>query len=207
VWYAASQLQTELEYGILDRLELGLYVTLVPVPGGSLASTATLMEGNGLKQRLRYTLADPGAWPVDVGIYGEIAENDREVEIEAKILLQRRVGQLRLDANLWAEYEVYYEPQKDLVLNPTLGATYEVLPSFHLGGEGWMRVELPDPAPHPRPYSVGPAVYVGPTILFNFGRIWWSTGVYMRASDLSHTMQPADPYGSVWVRTVIGIGL
>src|SRR5580704_17066852 len=32
--YAASQLQTEFEYGITDRLELGLYVTLAPTPAG-----------------------------------------------------------------------------------------------------------------------------------------------------------------------------
>jgi hypothetical protein len=166
-----------------------------------------MTEGTGVKQRVRYVLANPGEWPIDVGFYGELVENDHELELEAKVLLQRRIAKLRLDANLWGEYEIYYTPQKDFVLNPTLGATYEITPAFHLGAEGWMRIEFPDPAPHPRPYSVGPIGYAGPAMLFNFGKVWWSTGVYARLSEIDHSMQPAEPYGPIWVRTILGIGL
>jgi hypothetical protein len=207
VWYGATQFQTEIEYGITNRLELGLYFVYVPSPGDGYTSTAPMTEGTGVKQRLRYVFADPGAWPVDVGLYGELVENDHEVELEAKVLLQRRFGNLRVDANLWAEYEVYYAPQKDLVLDPTLGATYQITPTVHVGAEGWARVEYPDPAPHPRPYSVGPAGYVGPTLLLDFGHLWWSTGLYGRVTETAHTMQPGEPYGPVWARTVVGIEL
>ena len=152
VWYLGSQVQAEYEVGITDRLELGLYVTWVPTPGDSVASTATMTEGNGLKQRLRWVFAAPGEWPVDVGVYGEVVENDREIELEGKILLQRRLGRLRIATNLVSEYELYYSGgARDVVLAPTLGATYEVSPSLHLGVEGWMRVELPHPAPATRP--------------------------------------------------------
>jgi hypothetical protein len=207
VWYGGTQFQTELEYGLAPRLELGLYLVYVPTPGESLTSTAQMTEGTGSKQRLRYTFADPGEWPVDVGLYGELVENDHEVELEAKLLLQRRFGKLRVATNLWAEYEVYYQPQKDLVFNPTLGATYELTPTAHVGAEGWMRVEFPDPAPHPRPYSVGPVGYLGPTLLLNFGKLWWATGLYARVSQIDHTMQPGEPYGPVWGRIVLGLEL
>jgi hypothetical protein len=207
IWYAATQFQTELEYGLTDRLELAVYLTYVPDPGDAYTSTAPMTEGTGLKQRLRYVFANPGEWPIDLGLYGELVENDHEFELEAKILLQRRIGKLRLDANLWGEYEIYYTPQKDVVLNPTVGATYEITPSVHLGAEAWMRVEFPDPAPNPRPYSVGPAGYVGPAVLFDFGRIWWSTGIYGRVTEPAHDMQPGEPYGPLWVRMVVGIGL
>jgi hypothetical protein len=205
VWYAGTQFQTEIEHGITDRLELGLYLVYVPSPGDAYTSTAPMTEGTGVKERVRFVLGEPGAWPVDVGVYGELVENDHEFELEAKLLLQRRLGKLRIATNLWAEYEVYYQPQKDVVLNPTLGATYEITPAVHVGAEGWMRVEFPDPAPHPRPYSVGPTTYVGPTLLLNFGRLWWSTGIYLRTSPFDHSMQPGEPYGPVWGRTVIGI--
>jgi hypothetical protein len=166
-----------------------------------------MTEGTGVKERVRYVFADPGEWPVDVGVYGELVENDHEFEVEAKLLLQRRFGKLRVATNLWAEYELYYQPQKDLVLNPTLGATYEVTPAVHLGAEGWLRAEFPDPAPHPRPYSVGPAVYVGPTVLVNFGRLWWTTGIYGRVSEVDHVMQPGEPYGPLWARMIVGMDL
>ena len=207
VWYGATQFQTEFEYGITNRLEAAFYVTYQPSPGDSYTSTAPMTEGTGIKQRLRYVFADPGELPIDAGIYVETVETANEFEVEAKILLQRRFGKLRVDSNLWGEYELYYTPQKDVVLNPTLGATYEISPMVHVGAEGWMRVEFPDPAPHPRPYSVGPVGYVGPAVLFNFGKIWWSTGVYARVTDLSHEMLPGDPYGPIWARTVVGVEL
>jgi hypothetical protein len=207
-WYAGTQFQTEFEYGITDRLELGLYVVYVPTPA-EFVQVAPMTEVTGAKERLRYVFADPGAWPIDVGVYGELVEGQTEAEIEAKILLQRRIGKLRIDTNLWAEYELYYATsQKDIVLNPTLGATYEITPAVHLGAEGWMRVEFPNPAPSPRPpLALGPAVYVGPAVLFNFGKLWWSTGLYARVTEVDHTMQPGEPYGPVWMRTIIGLNL
>ncbi len=205
-WYAATQFQTEFEYGITDRLELGLYVVYVPVPA-EYTSVASLTETTGVKERLRYVLADPGAWPIDVGVYGELVEGDTEVELEMKILLQRRIGKLRLDANLWGEYEVYYTPGTNFALNPTIGATYEITPAVHVGAEAWMRVEFPNPAPSARDFSDGPVGYLGPTLLLNFGKLWWATGLYARLTDVDHVMQPGEPFGPVWGRMVLGYEL
>jgi hypothetical protein len=207
VWYGATQLQTEVEYGITSRLELGLYVTLAPKPA-EYTSTATLPEGNGLKERLRLRLADENVLPVDVALYGELVENDFELEVEAKIILQKRLGHLRIAANLWVEREFYYAAaRQDLAINPTLGATYEITPAIHLGVEGWLRAEWPDPSPGTRPFNVGPHEMVGPVVLLNLGKIWWSTGVYLRVDELERALQPGDAYGPVWVRTIIGVGL
>jgi len=205
-YYLATQFQTEFEYGITDRLELGLYVSLAPQPGG-LTQTAVLTEANGVKQRLRYRFTDAGRWPIDVGLYAEVVENEREIELEGKVLLQRRFGKLAAVANLWGEREYEYTREQSWVLNPTAGLTYQVTPVFQPGVEGWMRVELPDASVHPRPFELGPHVFVGPTALLSFGKLWWSTGVYLRADDLGRSPQPGDNYGSVWARTIVGIGL
>ena len=147
-YFGASQFQTEFEYGITDRLELGLYATIAPNPPGYL-NVPPLTEGTGIKERLRLRLAEAGEWPVDVGLYGELVENERELELEAKIILQRRIGDLRIVANLWAEreYEDFDTKEGDWVINPTLGVTYQVTPGFHPGIEGWMRAEYPDGNP------------------------------------------------------------
>jgi hypothetical protein len=208
VAYVAMQFQTEFEYGITDRLELGLYVVYVLAPT-DIGLAAPMTETTGIKERLRYVFADPGRWPIDVGVYGEVVEGNTEEELEAKILLQRRIGNLRIASNLWAEYEFEFSgvSQKDIVLNPTLGATYEITPVVHAGVEGWLRVEFPNQAIHPRPYALGPAEYVGPTFMVDFGKLWWSAGVYARVSDVDHSMQPGEPYGPVWARTIIGLNL
>jgi len=208
LWYGHTEFLTEIEYGLANRLELGLYFSFVPSAAAGFTQVARGLNGTGLKQRLRYQLAPTGEWPVDVGVYGELSENEREVELEAKVILQRRIGKLRAMVNLTAEQEFYYDGTHDLVIAPSAGLTYEVTPSFQPGFEWWMRGEYPlENAPSPRPFGLGPAHYVGPVALFQFGELWWSTGVYLRVNELSHTMAPGEVFGPVWVRTMIGIGL
>ncbi|HVT08492.1 MAG TPA: hypothetical protein VHO67_13615 [Polyangia bacterium] len=202
-WHLASQFQVEIEYGITDRLELGLYLTLQPVdldfPGAP-----DLGEGNGVKQRLRYRFADSGVWPVDVAVYGELTENQREFEIEGKVILQRRVGPFRIAANLWAEREYTYRGEASWVLNPTAGVVFEKWFNVQPGIEYWMRGELEDGK-----FTVGPAHYLGPTAIVQFGKIWWSTGAYLQVNHV-HAPTPVagvedTPFGPFWVRTIVGI--
>jgi hypothetical protein len=208
VGYMATQFQTEFEHGITDHLELGLYLAYMPDPGSAYVNAATLTEGTGFKERLKYRLADEGEWCVDIALYGELVEYTTEFEVEAKLIFSKRFGKLRLAANAWAEWENYYAlTQHDWVLNPTVGATYQITPAFHAGVEYWMRAEFPDTNPKPRPFSVGPNQFVGPALMFNFGNFWWATGVYARVNDVNHTAAPLDDYGPVWVRTVVGIEL
>ena len=97
-----------------------------------------------MKQRLRLRLAEAGEWPVDTALYFEVVENQRELELEAKIILERRFGDLRAMANLVLEREFYFNGQRDWVLNPTAGLTYQVSAMFHPGIEGWLHAEYPD---------------------------------------------------------------
>jgi len=138
--YLASAFQTEIEIGLLPRLELGLYFTIVPDPGAGYLDAGEFPGiGSGLKQRLRYVFADLGEWPIDVGLYGELTEKTNEVEIEGKLLLQRRFDRVRVAANLSAEYEFSLENTRAWVLNPSAGITYEIDPSLSLGLDSWLR--------------------------------------------------------------------
>jgi len=208
-WYLPSAFQTELEIGLAERLELGLYLTFVPDPGEQLASKALFPgQGNGLKQRLRYLLANPGAWPIDVGVYGELVENEREIELEAKLLLQRRFGRVRIAANLSAEYELYFSDQREIVLDPSAGVTYEIAPSLHVGLDSWLRSEYPrNPPPPTRTFGLGPQAYLGPAVMMNFGKLWWAFAAYARITDTSHDLQPGEPYGPLYLRSLIGYDL
>jgi hypothetical protein len=212
--YLSQSFQTELELGLCDRLELALYFTFAPTYP-NVADPATMPEATGIKQRIRYILADPGAWPVDVGFYGEFSENDHEFEIEAKILLQKRFDKLRVAANLWAEYELYFETdpvtgdhQRDVVLNPTLGATYELSPRFSIGIDSWLRGEYPtNPSPATRTFGLGPEYYIGPAVMMSFPKVWWTVAAYGRVTDMDHKLTDGEPYGKVWFRTMIGYNL
>ncbi len=223
LWEPYYMLQTEIEYGLSDRWELGFYQVFEAQPqaGGS-----NSFMFDGLKARIRTRLAEAGQWPVDVGLYLEVADLHDELELEEKILLSRRFGRLRVMANLWVEQELRRPYDGDanrelaFVINPTLGATYQLGTRVQLGGEYWARGKIagrsdPDTigldsaaAEEARVAKRNDQVhhFLGPTLHFNFGRAWFSMGVYAHLND-SNKPQPGEAYGPVWMRTVLGLDL
>jgi hypothetical protein len=203
------QLQTELELGITDRLELGLYFAFRQ---GATADTPAL-RFEGMKQRLRYRFAEEGDLPLDIGVCLEVAEFYNEVELEQKLLLSRRFGYLTAVANLWVEQEYYFQDQEwKLIYNPTAGAVYEFSPNFMLGLEYWARGRFDEPEADEASGDAaadspsGARHYLGPTFLLQSGEAWWSTGVYARLDHFSEDAVADDPYGKVWIRTMVGLG-
>ena len=203
IWDQQYRLQTEFEYGITDRLELGLYLVLANDAGEPLAF-------DGVKQRLRYRIADEGVLPVDVGVYGEIAEFHDELEFEQKLILSKRFGPMRVMTNLWFEESLeHYEGELEAKFLPTLGATYEISPNLHLGVEYWGITKFeneaaPGTVAH---FNNGFHHYVGPAVSLQFSKLWWSTGAYFRFDETKRSTEVGDQFGHAWVRTVIAVSL
>ena len=201
-----SVLITEMEYGLTDRLELGIYLQFSNNPG--LGTGDAPLHLDGLKQRLRYRFAEAGAWPVNVGVYGEVAELSNEIELEAKLLLDRRIGRWLLIANLWGEREFYYGGRREWVVNPTAGASFEIMPAVRVGVEYWMRGEFGASLP-PGVQSFNGAFhhYVGPAFLFQGTRVWLAVAPYVRLDAWDRAGQIGDQFGRIWIRTIIGIDI
>ena len=216
-WTLNYTLTTEFEHGITNRLELGLYLALQSDTGSGSGSANSPLTFSGIKQRLRYRFAAPGQWPVDVAVYLELAELSNEVELEGKLNLQRRVGPVRFMVNLWAEHEFYYNGMQEWVLNPTAGVTAQIRPMFHLGFEYWMHAEVGrtgGPALAPSAMLDAATVantnahsYLGPAMLLQFGRFWWSTGAYLRLDGIHDPLPVGALYGHFWIRTIIGLDI
>lgn len=204
-----STLVTEIEYGITDRLELGLYFQFGNDPGASTGVGDVPLRFDGVKQRLRYRFADAGVWPVNVAIYGEVAELANEIELEAKIILDRRLGRWHLMANLWGEREFYYSGRQEWVANPTGGVAFEVLPAFHVGVEYWMHGEFGAEEDEGQPKSFNESFhhYLGPAFLLQGTRLWVSVAPYLRLDAWDRTGQIGDQFGRFWFRTIIGLEL
>jgi len=211
MWGLEYTLQSEFEYGITDRVELGLYQVFKadPVAGGDNALTF-----DGLKWRVRTRLAEPGELPVDIGLYFELETMHDELSLEGKLNLQRRLGPVRLLANLWAE-ETWARPldtkahgrEVEFIVNPTAGASFEVTPTFQPGVEYWARGQLSASGETPQDRENSRVHhFLGPTTHLNFGRLWWTAGFYFNLNSLS-TPEPGDAYGPVWFRSVIGLDL
>lgn len=201
-----SVLVTEIEYGITDRLELGLYFQFANDPGAGTGG-ATPLQFDGLKQRLRYRFADAGVWPVNVAVYGEVAELADEIELEAKIILDRRLGRWHLIANLWGEREFYYSGRREWVANPTGGVAFEVVPAFHVGVEYWMHGEFGATPAEAKGFNEFFHHYVGPAFLVQGNRLWVAVAPYLRLDDWDRPGQVGDRFGRFWIRTIIGMEL
>ena len=198
---------TELEYGITDRLELGWYFQFRQ--GAS--STTPFLRFDGVKQRLRYRFAEADTFPIDIGIYVELAEFHNEIEFEEKLLLRKRLGEINLVANLWVEQEWYFQTKDTkFIYNPTVGASYEINPKVIVGAEYWARGRFDEAGAADAMTSDAPTSahqYLGPTLLLQSSNVFLSLGVYARLDGIGKAAVVDDPYGKLWVRTIVGVEL
>jgi hypothetical protein len=194
---ARFNLQTEVEYGITDRIELAWYFF------GQQAAGATVQpfEFKGVKQRLRARLLSPFEYPVGLGVYVEVAELNDEIEFEQKVLLDvQRSGWIAL-CNLWVEQEYLLRDDRvAFIYNPTLGVARELTPTFSVGLEYWLHGRFAGDAP-------SPVHYLGPTFLAKTERAWFSTGTYLRMDALDRSVAPGDQWGKLWWRVMMGVDL
>jgi hypothetical protein len=209
LWEPAYVLQNELEYGVTDHVELAWYQVFQanPVDGGG-----NLMTFDGFKFRARIRVAEAGELPLDVALYFELETLHDEWSLEEKVILAKRFGRFHWMANLWVEQEMNRpmddaQRNVDFVVNPTTGITYEVAPSFQPGIEYWgrgilgAREDTSVDTINDRLHN-----FLGPTVHFDWGKLWWSLGVY---ADLNNMNKPqlGETYGPVWVRSLLGLTL
>jgi hypothetical protein len=199
-----SELQTELEYGITNKLELGMYFAFEQAA----SATAPYLQFQGIKQRLRYELSEQPCWPLGVGLYLEVGEFHDEIELEQKVLLSKRFGPVGVGANLWVEQEYYFQDDVwKFIYNPTFGAYYDFSPHFSAGAEYWIRGRFDEPEASEGTSDV-PTVtrhYAGPTLLLQAGEYFTSLGSYLRLDHLSQSLAVGDPSGRLWFRLLIGV--
>jgi hypothetical protein len=210
LWEPGYVLQSEIEYGVTDRVELGFYQVFEAEPS---AGGDNSLKFDGLKWRVRTRLAEAGQWPVDVGLYLELETMHDELAIEGKVNLQRRLGKFRLMANAWVEQE-FDRPldtkaqgaRAKFIINPTAGFVYEVTPTFQPGIEYWARGQIiPSGTGQDRANNTVKH-FLGPTVHLNFGKLWWSAGLYANFNQFRKP-EVGDAYGPVWFRSVLGLDL
>lgn len=202
-----SVLQTEIEYGLTDRLEVGFYFAFRQ--GAS--ATTPFLRFDGVKQRARYRFVDAGEWPVDVGVYLELAEFHDELEFEEKLILAKRFGALELTANLWVEQEWYFQTRDTkYIYNPTAAVAYQLSPRAIIGAEYWSRGRFDSATASESASGDAPTRarhYLGPTFLYQRKKVAFSLGVYARLDGLGDSAVVNDPYGKLWVRAIVALDL
>jgi hypothetical protein len=148
----------EFEYGVTDRLQLAFYFADWRYEKN--ADEAGDAEFHDVAIEAIYNLTDPNTTPFGSALYGEIKGSDDFIELEAKLLLQKNMGRWIFVYNIGGAIEWEDEYTEDVAeLMQSVGASYQINPSWSIGAECLHEIEVPDVD------SIGDsAVYLGPNI-------------------------------------------
>ena len=147
--------QLELEYGISDHLDVGIYQVYEQ------AANAPSMTYGGYKLKMRYRVAEKNTLPADVLLYAEHIESTTEGNaFEGKLVLAKDIGPLNLAYN--QIYERIYNAGKG-VNEYAAGVSYGIVP--------WLRIGVESKGS----YTEGEYA-AGPTLAWSGNRIWANLG-------------------------------
>jgi hypothetical protein len=154
--------QLELEYGVTDHFDVGIYQVYEQAAG------STALTYAGFKFKARYRIAEKNELPVDVLLYLEHEESTVEGNaIEGKLILAKDLGRFNLAYN--QIYERRYETGKG-EHEYAAGVSYEVVPWLHIGVES------------KGSYTEG-EFSAGPTLAWMGNRIWANLGALFALND------------------------
>lgn len=127
----------ELEYGITDHLQLGVYLANWEVVDEADTNEASFQGGS---LELIYNLSNPSTDILGSAVYGEVKVGPEFVELEGKLILQKNFGPLIVAYNLTLESEWEGDNLGELdevegEFQQTFGVSYEVTPRFSVGAE------------------------------------------------------------------------
>lgn len=159
--------RAELEYGLLPGLQTSLYVNFDWARAGSNPATHELALS--ASSEWKYKLLDSVADPVGLALYGEVTGGTEGVELEAKLIVDKRVGNLLLAFNstFENEWERAAAWEREVKLENTLGVAYM------LGGLGLGAEVRAHSIFSPEGYEMT-ALFAGPTVSYASKGGWWA---------------------------------
>lgn len=168
----------EVEIGLTDRLQLGLYLSDWSV---TRESGTTKSVWNDAAVEMIYNLSNPTTDLLGSAIYGEVKLGDEIFALEAKLLLQKNVGPwtFAYNAVVEAEWEGSGYDEQIGVFEQTLGISYDLSPAFSLGVEATHELEYAD-----WKGSADSAIYVGPVVAYRQKGFFIAGTVLFQASDI-----------------------
>lgn len=215
-YYLGMDHRLEFEFGITDRLMSAIYLNFGSETFRGENGIDATSGIQGVSSEWKYHLTDATADAIGSALYLELTARPLEYEIEGKLLLDKRLGQLHLVTNLiyehgWEYVGVWNDEHKIAV---SLGATYFLTEHFTLGGEAFAQgiVETDAPGEGNLGLQHG-AVFVGPVMSYA-SRSWWvTTSVtpqivgFGNAVTLAGTTRDLEDFHAVQARVILGIHL
>lgn len=169
----------EFEFGLTDRLQLGLYL-----PDWRYEESATesgKADFRDVAAEVICGLGDPQRSWVATALYGEVKIGDDFIELESKLLLQKDIGAWSFVYNLGvaAEWEHDYDDDKGELMQ-SFGVSCEVSPRLAAGLEIVHEMEVPDWEDFG-----AQTVYAGPNLIWRKGDFWVGAAALWQLTDVA----------------------
>ncbi|MCA9514076.1 MAG: hypothetical protein KC635_03970 [Myxococcales bacterium] len=108
-FYNRYDSRLELELGVAENLQTAFYLNLSADAVEDGGEVVTQVFDPGVSWEWKWKLSDPVADAIGSGLYFELSAYPAELEIELKLLLDKRVGDLLLAFNLVGAVEIEHE--------------------------------------------------------------------------------------------------
>lgn len=180
-FYSRIENRFEYEVGVTDKFQAALYVNFQNVTSENTLNNTynTEFEFEGISTEFIYQLSNKYTNSFGFAPYMELTLNTREVELETKLIFDKKIGRaFTLALNLNAEYEWEYNPlpektEKELALDVLLGGSYQATQNFAFGFEAKNHNPIPDGKG--LEYS---SLFLGPNVSYR-GENWFATLTWM----------------------------
>lgn len=175
-YYRRIDARAEFEIGLSKRLQTAFYLNF--------STSASEMTNDSLffldkqnefsfSNEWKWKFSDPVANVIGSAIYGEITFSPSEFEIEAKIILDKKIGKVTQALNLVFEPEWEWEAEKDRIERET---EYKFEFNYGIGvslGKGFaLGAEIRNPNVYVEDEWSHSALYAGPTLSYFRSDFW-----------------------------------
>lgn len=138
-YYARLEHRLEFEIGLSNRLQTAFYINFrnTTSDNGTGVNT-TRFDFKGFSTEFKYQFLNPALHAIGFAFYGELGLNTDEVELETKLIFDKKIKRTTLALNLAAEPEWELTPGKaeyKLKFESNLGLSYSFNSSLSAGIE------------------------------------------------------------------------
>ena len=211
-FYRRFDQRIEFEVGLSQRLQTAFYFNLSAIAQDVAPDDRqSEIEWGGISNEWKYKLLDPVADAVGMALYFEWGVAPTEAELEFKLILDKRAGDILTAFNVVVEPEWEYEAEEtehETVLEFDLAAAYLFSSAFSLGAEMRNHNEFVPDIGHEHS-----ALFLGPVASYA-ADTWWATlTVLPQIAKLKGTDADADNnlvlsgHEKLEVRLIFGVDL
>lgn len=176
-YYRRMDARVEFEIGLGKRLQTAFYLNYKGKAAAHLEDTLMVMDRSNsfsFSNEWKYKISDPVANSIGSALYGEFTIGLDQLKLEAKIILDKRIGRVTQAFNFVFEPEWEWETKKDKVEVET---KYEIELNYGVGVDIGKGFTLGVEARNPNVFSddngwAHSALYAGPTFSYATNDFW-----------------------------------